>query len=205
MDYAIVFLGNPGSEYELTRHNLGFWTGDRVAEKLKCRFKPGKGDYYIAQKRLRGNMVSLVKPTTFMNLSGRAAKQIMDKYELTPKQILVICDDFALDEGRIRVRQKGSDGGHNGLFSIIDELHTPDFPRIRLGIGPVPEREDPADFVLAKIEESVIHTLRKLADRAAEAVVDYVTRGFGYTAGKYNVKPSAPPESDDGAERPKEV
>jgi PTH1 family peptidyl-tRNA hydrolase len=205
MEYAIVCLGNPGAEYELTRHNLGYWTADILCRKLKCGLKQGKGDYLIGRKKLRDESLYVVKPTTYMNLSGRAVSQLVNKYELTSNQVLVVCDDFALEQGRIRIRDKGSDGGHNGLYSIIAELGTTEFPRIRLGIGPVPPEVDPADFVLAKIEESAINTLRELADRASEAVIDYVTRGLGFAAGKYNVKPSAPDELMDGADRPREV
>lgn len=189
----------------MTRHNLGFWTADVLAGKLKCRFGPGKGDYLIAHKNLRGEPLYLIKPTTYMNRSGLAATQLIEHLGVSPAQLLVVCDDFNLDEGRIRIREKGSDGGHNGLHSIIAELGLGEFPRIRLGIGPVPPGADPADFVLAKIEESVIHTFRDLADRAAEAVIDYVTRGFGFAAGKYNLRPSAPDDETDGAGRPKEV
>lgn len=205
MEYAVVFLGNPGAEYESTRHNLGFWTADILAGKLKCRFGPGKGDYHIARKRLRGEALYLMKPTTFMNHSGRAVVQLIESLELSPAQVIVVCDDFALEEGRIRIRKKGSDGGHNGLYSLIAEMGTEEFPRVRLGIGPVPPETDPADFVLAKIEESSINTLRDMADRASEAVIDYVTRGFGFAASKYNLKPSAPDDKEPGADRPKEV
>ena len=200
MEHAIICLGNPGAEYENTRHNLGFWTADILAGKLKCRFKPGRGDFYVAETRRRNREICLVKPTTYMNLSGQAVAQSIGLYKLAVGQIIVVCDDFALEEGRIRLRKKGGDGGHNGLKSIISELGTEDFSRLRLGIGLVPVNVDPVDFVLAKIEESVINDLRNLADRASEAVFDYVTRGFEYTAGKYNVKPSAPTENAGGAE-----
>jgi len=205
MEYAVFFLGNPGPEYEMTRHNLGFWTADILAGKLKCQFKLGRGDYFVSRKDLRGETLYLAKPTTYVNRSGLAVSQFLECHDLTLGQTIVVCDDFALEEGRIRVRQKGSDGGHNGLKSIISHLGSEGFSRIRLGIGPVPENIDPADFVLAKIEESVINSLRELADRASEAVLDFVMRGFGFAASKYNVKPSAPAQEEDGAERPKEV
>jgi len=205
VEYVVVFLGNPGPEYERTRHNLGFWTADILAEKLKCRFEPGQGDFVIAQKRMRGEPLCLVKPTTYVNRSGHAVAQLVENRRITPSQVIVVCDDFTLDEGRIRLRRKGSDGGHNGLKSIIAQLGTEEFPRIRLGTGPVPENVDPVDFVLAKVGENDINTLRELADRASEAVIDLVTRGFGIAAGKYNLKPSAPAAETDGADRPKEV
>jgi len=205
MDCTIIGLGNPGSEYLTTRHNLGFWVVERVAQKLKVRLKPGRGDFEIAERRLHGGLIRLAQPTTYMNLSGLAVTQIINLYKLTERQVLVVCDDFALEEGYLRLRKKGSDGGHNGLKSIIEDVGTVEFPRLRLGIGPVPEGEDPADFVLAQIEENVIHRLRQMADRASEAVMDYIFRGFGFTANKYNTKPSAPAEKADGAERPREV
>jgi len=202
---AILFLGNPGDEYDLSRHNLGFWTADILCRKLKCRFRPGKGDYLIAHKNLQGVRLHLIKPTTFMNASGHAAVQLIDNLEITPQEMLVVCDDFALELGRIRIREKGSDGGHNGLYSIITELGTTEFPRLRLGTGPLPPSVDSADFVLAKIEESYINTLRELADTAADAAIDVVTRGLGFAATKYNKRPSAPGENANGADRPKEV
>lgn len=200
MEYAVFFLGNPGPEYEETRHNLGYWTADILAGKLKCQFKLSQGEYFVSQKNLHGETLYLAKPTTYMNRSGLAVLQLLDHQAINLNQIIVVCDDFALEEGRIRIRQKGSDGGHNGLKSIITYLGSEEFSRIRLGIGPVPEKTDPADFVLAKIEESVINSLRDLADRASEAVIDFVTRGFGFAASKYNLKPSAPAQNEDGAE-----
>jgi len=205
MDYVIVGLGNPGPEYELTRHNLGFWTVDQVAKKIKCRFTEGSGEFFLARKSIRGQSVALVKPTTYMNLIGHVVMQLVDQYGIALHQLLVVCDDFALEEGRIRIRRQGSDGGHNGLKSIISELGTQQFARIRLGIGPVPAGVEPADFVLAKIEKTTINTLRDLADRAAQAVIECVTQGVDLAANAYNIRPSAPPEDADGAERPKEV
>jgi len=205
MDCTIIGLGNPGSEYLTTRHNLGFWVVEHVAKKTKVRLKPGRGDFEIAERQLKGGLIRLAKPTTYMNLSGVAVAQLIKLYDLTTSAMLVVCDDFALEEGYLRLRKKGSDGGHNGLKSIIEEVGTVEFPRLRLGIGPVPDRMDPADFVLAQIEENVIHRLQQMAERGSEAVMDYIFRGFGFTANKYNTKPSAPAEQADGAERPKEV
>lgn len=205
MDWLVVGLGNPGPEYELTRHNLGFWTVDRVARRLKRRFRRGAGNFLVAEKSVGGQKLTLAKPTTFMNLVGHAVTQLIDQYNITPSQLLVVCDDFALEEGRLRIRRRGSDGGHNGLKSIINSLGIEEFARVRLGIGPVPEGTDPADFVLAEIGENAVNSLQNMAERAAQAVFDCVVRGVEFAANAYNIRPSAPAEDEGGADRPKEV
>ena len=205
MDWLVVGLGNPGPEYEFTRHNLGFWAVDRVARRLKRRFRQGAGNFLVAEKSVGGQQLALAKPTTFMNLVGHAVTQLVDQYNITPSQLLVVCDDFALEEGRLRIRRRGSDGGHNGLKSIINSLGMEEFARVRLGIGPVPEGIHPADFVLAEIGENAVNSLQNLAERAAQAVVDCVVWGVEFAANAYNIRPSAPTEDAGGADRPKEV
>ncbi len=160
---AVVGLGNPGPEYALTRHNLGFMVVDLLAQRWGARWRPGRGDYWEAEGE-----ALLVKPTTFMNLSGIAVRQLAERYGLEPEEILVIVDDVNLPFGRLRLRTKGSSGGHRGLESIIFHLGTENFPRLRVGIGPKPEGLSLADFVLSEFTEEERKNLPKVLEAAAQ-------------------------------------
>ena len=148
--HLVVGLGNPGAQYALTRHNAGFLTLDAIASRIgtsidRTRFKALTGEGVIA-----GSRVLLLKPQTFMNLSGEAVREAAAFYHIAPANIIVIYDDICLDVGRLRVRGKGSDGGHNGIKSIISQLQSNEFPRIRVGVGERPNPEyDLADWVLS--------------------------------------------------------
>ncbi|MBR2460872.1 MAG: aminoacyl-tRNA hydrolase, partial [Clostridia bacterium] len=164
-------LGNPGREYERTRHNAGFMCAEYLSEKHNVtvdrgRFKSLCGDFYFGEKR-----ALLIKPQTYMNLSGEAVREAIDFYKLDPsKQLLVVYDDIYLDVGKLRIRAKGSDGGHNGIKSISYQLSTDEFSRIRIGVGKPPVGWDMPSWVLGKIPENDQEKFFEALGRAAEAV-----------------------------------
>ncbi len=185
--WLVVFLGNPGLKYTDTRHNAGFMTGDALAKSLgvsinRARFQALVGECTIGDQR-----VLLMKPQTYMNLSGDAAIQAVNFYKIPPEHVLVISDEISLPIGRLRVRTKGSAGGHNGLKSLIARLGTEDFPRIRLGVGAPPHPDyDMADWVLSSFRNQDAEDMAKAVSRAAEAVVCYITEGPDKAMNKYN-------------------
>lgn len=185
--WLVVFLGNPGLKYTGTRHNAGFMTGDALAKSLgvsinRARFQALVGECTIGDQR-----VLLMKPQTYMNLSGDAAIQAVNFYKIPPEHVLVISDEISLPIGRLRVRTKGSAGGHNGLKSLIARLGTEDFPRIRLGVGAPPHPDyDMADWVLSSFRNQDAEDMAKAVSRAAEAVVCYITEGPDKAMNKYN-------------------
>ena len=183
----IVGLGNPGEKYRYTRHNLGFMVLDEVLNSVKIITKHTQPDYEIAEVSIdRGEKVRLVWPVTFMNLSGRAVWQLLEKYDIEPEHMLVIVDDFYLPLGMLRIRPNGGDGGHNGLLSIIEAVGTENFPRFRLGSGPLPEDEDPADFVLKTFTESEIPPIKKMVAKAAEGVIFSLRNRLELAMSKFN-------------------
>ncbi|MCI5623445.1 aminoacyl-tRNA hydrolase [Anaerostipes sp. 494a] len=145
---VIVGLGNPGKKYENTRHNIGFAALDYIADKEGININTGKHKALVGSGYMGGEKVLLVKPQTFMNLSGESLRPIMDFYKLDPEDFLVIFDDIDLDVGRLRIRKKGSAGGHNGIKSIISHLGSMEFPRVKIGVGAKPKGYDLADYVL---------------------------------------------------------
>ncbi len=146
----IAGLGNPGTQYEWTRHNLGFLVVKRLAEEMGVSFSSSRSCKGLeAQARIGECKVIVLMPMTYMNLSGQAIAAASSYYKVEVAQSLIVCDDFSLDFGQLRVRLKGSDGGHNGLKSVIESWGTQDFTRMRLGVGNPPPRQDPADFVLS--------------------------------------------------------
>ncbi|MEW5701337.1 MAG: aminoacyl-tRNA hydrolase [Candidatus Zixiibacteriota bacterium] len=195
----IVFLGNPGARYAMTRHNLGWWVADLVAGETRLAFKPGQGPYLEASGRVAGQKALLVKPTTFMNASGEAFDHLSRKYDLSPESLLVVADDLALPLGQLRLRGHGSSGGHNGLASIIACLGTEQFARVRCGIGPLPAGVDAAEFVLDPFGPGELIAAREMAARAAEAVAMVLARGLVAAADAYNRKPPAPETSAEGS------
>ena len=144
---VIVGLGNPGKKYDNTRHNIGFEALDYIADKEGISINTGKHKALIGTGYMGGEKVLLVKPQTFMNLSGESLRPIMDFYKLEPEDFIIIHDDIDLDVGRLRIRRKGSAGGHNGLKSIISHLGSMDFPRVKIGVGEKPKGYDLADYV----------------------------------------------------------
>jgi len=187
VSWLIVFLGNPGPKYECTRHNAGFMTADAMAKKLgvsinKLRFKA-----LTASAEINGEKVLLMKPQTFMNLSGEAVGEAARFYKVPPEHVIVVSDEVSLPLGKLRVRPKGSAGGHNGLKSIIAHLGSDAFPRIRLGVGAPPHPDyDMADWVLSVFRNQDLEDMLSASDRAAEAVITYITDGPERAMNKYN-------------------
>lgn len=187
LNVLIVGLGNPGKNYQNTRHNLGWMVLDLISEKCAAKFRVA-GQSLIAKinTTISNDNAILLKPTTFMNNSGIAIIQIFQKYNLEPGNMVVVCDDFSIPLGTIRIRKQGSAGGHNGLQSIIQHLNTQEFPRIRLGIGPVPEYFDPKDFVLSQFHKTEKQTIQQMVNTAAESIFCILEHGIDKAMTRYN-------------------
>lgn len=185
MKFLIVALGNIGLEYKYTRHNIGFLIADRLASKYSFEYKNDRLAE-VATFRLKNKMVTIIKPTTYMNLSGKAFKYWMDKLDVPLTQTLTIVDDLALDFGTIRIKQNGSAGGHNGLTNIEEELQSRSYPRLRFGIGNEFHRGGQVDFVLGKWNEQEVESLPKVMDRAIAATEECILAGFGSAMNTYN-------------------
>ena len=185
--WLIVCLGNPGPRYEGTRHNAGFLAADALAKKLKLSVNRLRFRALTAKGEIGGESVLLMKPQTYMNLSGEAAAAAARFYKIPPERVLVVSDETALPVGTLRVRSKGSAGGHNGLKSIIACLGSDQFPRIRLGVGAPPHEDyDMADWVLSAFKNQDAEEIAQAAGRAAEAVICYITEGCERTMNKFN-------------------
>ena len=179
----MIGLGNPGAEYEGTRHNFGFMVVDRVAKLRRMEFKPGKGKYW--ESKDKSGSFLLMKPTTFMNESGLAVKELKERYGFPASNMMVIYDDLDLPFGSVRIREKGSAGGHHGMESIIYHLNSEDFPRIRLGIDD-DNRSDDVDFVLSRFEEAQLDEVEKTLSYAAEGALEFIYNGINTSMNKYN-------------------
>lgn len=170
-DTLIVGLGNPGAKYEFTRHNAGFLCLDFFAEDEQIRINRLKFHALVGEARLDGHRCLLMKPQTYMNLSGDAVGEAARFYKIAPERVIVLFDDISLDVGRMRIRRKGSDGGHNGIKSIIASLGSADFPRIKIGVGAKPHPDyDLADWVLTPFDKPQLHTLRTVAEHCCDAL-----------------------------------
>lgn len=170
VEFLIVGLGNPGRQYENTRHNAGFITLDVIAEKAGAQVDRIKFKGLCGEGMLGGKKVLFLKPSTFMNLSGQAVQEAMAFYKLPPEKVLVIFDDISLEPGRLRIRRKGSDGGHNGIKNIIYLSGKDTFPRIKMGVGKKPNPGwDLADWVLSRFTEDELKAIQDAAERAASA------------------------------------
>jgi PTH1 family peptidyl-tRNA hydrolase len=181
---AFIGLGNPGDKYANTKHNAGFWVVDELARRQKLSFKPGKGPYVFAQHKRRE--VLLIKPTTGMNRSGNAVKDVANRWDLLPSDIHVIVDDVDLPLGSIRIRPKGGDGCHRGMENIIYQLQSDQFPRIRLGIG-IDENMRPAEnYVLKPFKSDNVPEAEAMVKRAADALANLLVRGLSHTMNHFN-------------------
>ncbi len=170
-EYMIVGLGNPGKKYEFTRHNTGFLCVDLYAEEHGFKIDRLKFKSLIGETKINGKRCLFVKPQTFMNLSGEAVRDTAAFYKIPPEKIIVIFDDISLDVGKMRIRRKGSDGGHNGIKNIIYHLSSELFPRIKIGIGAKPHPDyDLADWVLTPFSKEDLKTLREVCKNAGEAI-----------------------------------
>ena len=170
-DWLIVGLGNPGKKYEFTRHNAGFLCLDFFAQEKGVKIDRLRFKALLGEVRLSGRRCLLMKPQTFMNLSGEAVRDAAAFYKIPPERILVLCDDISLDPGRLRIRRKGTDGGHNGLKNIIYHLNADTFPRIKIGVGAKPHPDyDLADWVTSPFSKDELKTLQGVAGRCCEAI-----------------------------------
>jgi PTH1 family peptidyl-tRNA hydrolase len=193
----IVGLGNPGSQYEQTRHNVGFRVVDRLAEQQKWTWER-RGRAMLANGNLGSEKVVLIKPLTFMNNSGEAVSELVRWYKVQPEDVLIVYDELDLPLGKVRLRSNGSAGGHNGLNSIIHHLHTNQFPRLRVGIGrPTNTRMDTVDYVLGAPggDESII--LATGEDRALEAIPLIIRQGIATTMNIINADPEAQQKAEE--------
>jgi peptidyl-tRNA hydrolase, PTH1 family len=184
----VVGLGNHGRAYRNTRHNVGFMVLDELCKRWSTPLREGKGEYFRASGTRGGTAVVLIAPTTFMNNSGIAVREVAEELMLGPERILVIADDFALPLGTLRLRRNGSDGGHNGLASIIYHLASDAFPRLRCGIGTAEPfaGEDPATFVLSPFRPGEDEAVRSMIGRAADATESFIHSGIDRTMTQYN-------------------
>ena len=186
--YIIVGLGNPGKKYEHTRHNAGFEVIDILADRMGINVEESKHKGLLGRGMLEGQKVVLVKPQTFMNLSGECVREVADFYKAAEDEIIVIYDDISLDPGQLRIRAKGSAGGHNGIKNIIAQLGTQVFPRVKVGVGEKPRMMDLADYVLSHFTREEQGKMDDAFKEAADAVAMMVSQGLEPAMNKYNAK-----------------
>ena len=187
VSWLLVFLGNPGAKYERTRHNVGFMTGDALSKKLNVKIDRIKYKALIRQADLDGEPVLLMKPQTYMNLSGSAVKEAMDFYKIPLDHVIVVSDDVTLPVGKLRVRRSGSAGGHNGLKDIIAKCGGDGFPRVKIGVGEKPHPDyDMADWVLSSFKGDDAKTIDEATEKAADAVKTIVLKGVDKAMNLYN-------------------
>lgn len=186
ISWLVVFLGNPGPKYAGTRHNAGFLTADAAEKRYGVSINRSRFKALTASCELGGEKVLFMKPQTYMNLSGDAVQQAVSFYKIPAEHVLVVSDEMSLPVGKIRIRPKGSAGGHNGLKSIISVLGTENFPRIRLGVGAPPPEYDVKDWVLSTFRNQDAEDFHDAAERAAQAVEAYITLGPEKAMNLYN-------------------
>lgn len=186
IDWVVVFLGNPGPKYAGTRHNVGFMTADKCERATGARIQKSKFKALTDQIRIGGAGVLLMKPQTYMNLSGEAVGQAVKFYKVPADHVIVVSDDISLPTGKLRVRSKGSAGGHNGLKSIIACLGTEEFPRIKVGVGTPPQDWDMIDWVLGTFKNQDAEDMDAAVTRAWDAVESYICKGAAETMNLFN-------------------
>lgn len=184
--FVIVGLGNPGKEYEKTRHNTGFMTIDKLAKKYNIEFNKEKNKALIGSGLIGDEKVILVKPQTFMNLSGEAAREIMEFYKEDMNNFIAIFDDIDLPIGTIRIKERGSAGTHNGVKSLVKELKTQEFKRVKVGIGSPSEKMDLISHVLGKFSEKELELIDESTSKAAEAIECIIKDGVSKAMNTYN-------------------
>ena len=184
----IAGLGNPGQQYDNTRHNAGWHALDELARLSGIRIYVNRNGGLTGSGFYKGEKLLLVKPLTYMNLSGECIAPLARYYKIPPEDVFVICDDVYLPAEQLRIRRSGTDGGHNGLKNIIQMLGSKDFPRLRIGVGPQPEGVDLIDFVLRQIPESLQKPLAEAEVRAAQAALLWAEQGIGPAMNQYNKK-----------------
>jgi PTH1 family peptidyl-tRNA hydrolase len=188
----IIGLGNPGSEYEDTRHNIGFVVADAVAEVARVSFSHERGNVLVGWGRVRSRPLGVAKPLTYMNRSGRAVKNLIGRYQLALDDILVLYDDLNLPPGMLRLRPGGSAGGHNGMQDIIEQLGSNAFARLRIGIGSDFSRGKQADYVLSPFSAEEQPLMDEAVQAAREAAITFVTKGVHVAMNHFNRKTGGP-------------
>ena len=187
--YLVAGLGNPGKQYDMTRHNIGFHTIDYIADDLGVKINKLKYKALYGEANIAGNKVLLVKPQTYMNLSGDSIGDFAEFFKLPPENIIIINDDISLETGRIRVRAKGRAGGHNGLKSIIYRLKSDQFPRVKMGVGsPNHEDYDLKDYILGRFTREEIPVMEESIKKAAGAVEEIIRNGPESAMNKFNAR-----------------
>ena len=184
----IVGLGNPGKNYQDTRHNIGWQVLAELAQRHGISKPRVKFEGEVIETQFGTEKGLLLCPMTYMNASGRSVRPASDFYKMSPRDILIICDDISLPVGTMRFRPQGSSGGQNGLKDIIHKLGTQEIPRLRIGVGQPPPQWDTADYVLSKFSKSETAEIKKAVERAAGAVADWVLRGIDFCMNQYNRK-----------------
>ena len=186
--FCIVGLGNPGRQYEETKHNVGFHVIDKLAKKYDIEVNKFKNKAFVGDGTIKGKRVLLVKPQTYMNLSGESVREIVNFYKIPQERFVVIFDDTSLPCGSVRIREKGSHGGHNGIRNIIDQMGTDEFNRIKVGIGEKPSGWDLEDYVLAKFNPDDLPMMEQGMDKAVQGVELMLSRGIKEAANRVNQK-----------------
>ena len=184
--YLIVGLGNPGEKYENTRHNIGFQVIDKLCSKLNSEITAGKGSYFISSATFDSKKVFLLKPTTYMNLSGDAVQQVVHYFKISRSNIIVIADDINLKVGQIRLRESGSAGGHNGLSDIIQKLRSDQFIRVRCGVGNDFRPGQQADYVLSPFKSAEKEQVQFMIERASDASLSIIKDGLNKSMSLFN-------------------
>ena len=183
----IVGLGNPGDTYIDSRHNIGFSVADLLSKICRCSFKRDRGTFaFTAKARIEGKEVVLAKPVTFMNLSGVAVKALLKKHKAEAKDILVVCDDLDLSLGRLKIRPGGSSGGHHGLESIIGNVRTQDFARLRIGIGRPHPGIETSDYVLSRFSRQEKETVSRVLNFARDCVISWISKDISEVMNMFN-------------------
>lgn len=197
---ALIGLGNPGREYELTRHNVGFIAVDMAADALGASFSKRQCRGLTAEARLKGERVVLLKPQTYMNLSGQAVLDLMQWFKLRPDEVFILSDDIDLPQGALRIRAKGGAGTHNGWRSIQEVTGSGDFPRARIGIGSPPPQWDLKDWVLSRWDQDPrADAVQAAIQQAGRAAVSFLEHGIDFTMNRFNINshPKKPPEDTE--------
>ena len=184
--YLIVGLGNPEEEYSKTRHNMGFNSINKLAKKYNLEINKSKFQGLYESSIIEGKKVILIKPQTYMNLSGNCIREFANFYKIENENIIVIYDDMDIEPGKIKIRKKGSSGGHNGMKSIIQNLGTEEFPRIRIGIGRPEHNGDEINYVIGAIPEEQLQKLDEGAEKAKEAIIEILKNGIDFAMNKFN-------------------
>ena len=194
---VIVGLGNPGMEYAWTPHNLGFLAVDAIAESAGIRVERPEAKSLVGYGTLAGSEVALAKPQTMMNLSGLAVRDLLGRLESGPEELIVLYDDVALPWGMLRIRERGTAGGHNGVKSVIGALSTISFARVRLGVQPEHPIEDLAAYVLRPMRKPELEAAGEMTEQAVAAVALILTQGVAHAMGQFNRRVPPPEEIED--------